>query len=127
MIKEVSFPDIFSQTMLKQLWKKKGSRQLLDNYRFIHLKDWKPRLTETLVTMMMKPDILKAGTKYQIGGIPRHRIEEHLIVLKSFIMLRMNKKKGVVIQLVDYKKFFDSERLTAIRANLNTAKVNRKA
>ena len=53
------------------------------------------------MTLMMKPDILKAGTKYQIGGIPRYRIEEHLIVLKSFIMLRMNKKKGVVIQLVD--------------------------
>ena len=76
---------------------------------------------------MMKPEILKAGTKYQIGGIPRHRIEEHLIVLKSFIMLRMKKKNGVVIQLVDYKKFFDSERLTAIMASLNTAKVNCKA
>ena len=43
MIKDESFPDIFSQTMLKQLWKKKGSRHLLDNYRVIHLKDWKPR------------------------------------------------------------------------------------
>ena len=75
------------------------------------------------MTRMMKPEILKAGTKYQIGEIPRHGIEEHLIVLKSFIMLRMKKKNGVVIQLVDYKKFFDSERLTAIMASLNTAKV----
>ena len=106
MIKEEKFPETFSETMLKQLWKKKGSRQLLDNHRFIHLKDWKPRLTETLVTRMMKPEILKAGTKYQIGGIPQHRIEEHLIVLKSFIMLRMKQKKGVVVPLVDFKKYF---------------------
>ena len=63
MITEEKFPETFSETMLKQLWKKKGSRQLLDNHRFIHLKDWKPRLTETLVTRMMKPEILKAGTK----------------------------------------------------------------
>ena len=32
-----------------------------------------------------------------------------------------------MIQLVDYKKFFDSERLRAVMASLNTAKVNQKA
>ena len=49
----------------------------------------------------MKEDIIKAGTKFQIGGVPGHRIEEHLIVLKSIIQARMSQKKGVVIQLVD--------------------------
>ena len=39
MVKEETFPEKFSETMLKQLWKKKGSRELLDNQRFIHLKD----------------------------------------------------------------------------------------
>ena len=127
MIHEETFPKSFSETMLKQLWKKKGSREELDNHRFIHLKHWKPRLTETLVTKMMKQEILKAGTKYQIGGIPCHRIEEHLIVLKSLIMLKMKNGTGVVIQLVDYQKFFDSERLRAVMASLNVANVNRKA
>ena len=55
---------------------------------------------------MMKEDILKAGTRYQIGGVPRHRIEEHLIVLKSLIMLKIKKKTEVVVQLVDFPKFF---------------------
>ena len=127
MIRDETFPTVFSETMLKQLWKKKGSRQELDNHCFIHLKHWKPRLTETLVTKMMKQDILKAGTKYHIGGIPRHRIEEHLIVLKSLIMLKIKNKTGVVIQLVDFQKFFDSERLRAVMASLNVANVNGKA
>ena len=34
-------------------------------------------------------------------GVPGHRIEEHLIVLKSIIQERMRKKKGVVVKLVD--------------------------
>ena len=106
LIGEEEFPKSFSETLLKQLWKKKGSRKDLNNHKYIHLKDWKPRLAETLITNMMKEDILKAGTKYQIGGVPGHRIEEHLIVLKSFIQRRTDIKKGVVIQLVDYKKFF---------------------
>ena len=71
-IQDENFPSNFSETVLKQLWKRKGSREILDNHRYIHLKEWKPRLTETLVTMMMKQDILKAGTKFQIGGIPGH-------------------------------------------------------
>ena len=52
----------------------------------------------------MKEDIIKAGKKFQIGGVPGHRIEEHLIILKSIIQTRMSQKKAVVIQLVDYKK-----------------------
>ena len=88
------------------MWKRQDIREYLNNHRFIHLKDWKPRLAETLVTNMIKEDILKAGTKFQIGGVPGHRIEEHLIVLKSIIQMRMKKKKGVVIQPVDFQKFF---------------------
>ena len=127
MIHNEDFPMIFSETMLKQLWKRKSSRELLDSHRYLHLKEWKARLTECLVTGMMKTDILRAGTKFQIGGIPGHRIEEHLIVLKTIIMHRIKMDKGVVIQLVDYEKFFDSERLRAIMASLNFAKVNKKA
>ena len=33
----------------------------------------------------MKTDILNAGTQYQIGGLPNHRVEEHLIVVKAII------------------------------------------
>ena len=42
-------------------------------------------------------------------------------------MQTMKNRKGLVVQLVDFKKFFDSERLRAIMATLNSAKMNSKA
>ena len=80
LIQDEEFPKKFSDTLLKQLWKRKGKREVLANQRYLHLKEWKPRLTETLLTVMMKDKKLEAGTKFKIG-VPGHRIEEHLIVL----------------------------------------------
>ena len=100
---------------------------MLVNHRSIYLKDWKPRLIEELLTEKMKENILNSGTKFQIGGVLGHRIEEHLIVLKSLIQEKMRKKEGGVVQLVDFKNFFDSERLRAIMISLNHANVNKKA
>ena len=53
----------------------------------MHIKDWLPKCCEALVVSKMKEDILNAGTKYQIGGLPNHRVEEHLIVVKAIILL----------------------------------------
>ena len=87
MLDEEGFPSDFSITVLYQLWKRKGSEENLNNHRYIHMKNWLPRLTESLAVSMMKEDIIQNGTKYQIGGIPGHRVEEHLIVVKSIIGL----------------------------------------
>ena len=64
MIKEESFPTRFSKTTLYNLWKRKGSRNDLNNHRYIHLKDWLPRLVETITADMMKDDMFEGGTKY---------------------------------------------------------------
>ena len=66
-------------------------------------------MTEALTVNKMKEDIINSGNKYQIGGIPGHRVEEHLIVVKSIIQRYMDLKSGVIIQLVDIQKFFDTE------------------
>ena len=127
MIKEECFPEDFCQTVLQQLWKKKGSKENLNNHRYLHMKLWAPKLTEFLVVSLMKDDIIAAGTKFQIGGIPGHRVEEHLIVVKSVIQLNIFLKTGVVMQIVDIQKFFDKEILRTVMACLNSAKVNKKA
>ena len=75
MIADECFPARFSKTTLYNLWKRKGSREDLNNHRYIHLKNWLPRLAETLTGDMMKEDIFRGGTKYQIGGVPGHRME----------------------------------------------------
>ena len=66
-IKNETFPKRFNLTTLIQL-PKKGSAQDLNNKRFIHMKEWLPRLVEALTVEPMKEDIFAAGTKYQIGG-----------------------------------------------------------
>ena len=43
------FPVRFQKTLLTQLWKKKGSIQDLNNHRYIHTKDWLPKLCESVV------------------------------------------------------------------------------
>ena len=109
MIEEDTFPADSAITTLYQLWNRKGSRENLNNHRYIHIKERLPRLTEALTVNIMKEDILKSGNKYQIGGIPGHRVEEHLIVVKSIIQRYTTLKSGVIIQLADIEKFFDTE------------------
>ena len=106
LFEEETFPKDFSLTTLHQVWKRKGSREDLNNHRYIHMKEWLPRLVEALTVNLMRNDIIKSGNKFQIGGIPGHRVEEHLIVVKSIIQLYISKKSGVIMQLVDIQKFF---------------------
>ena len=127
MLEEESFPINFSLTVLHQLWKRKGSGEDLNNHRYIYMKDWLPRLTEVLTVSLMKEDVLHSGNKFQIGGIPGHRVEEHLLVVKTVIQLQINKKSGVILQLVDIEKFFDSDILRTIMTKINKANINKKA
>ena len=127
MLDEEDFPSDFSITVLYQLWKRKGSKENLNNHRYIHMKNWLPRLTESLAVSMMKEDIIQNGAKYQIGGIPGHRVEVHLIVVKSVIGLYIHNKAGIVMQLVDIEKFFDKEILRTIMTCLNSENINKKA
>ena len=127
MIKEESFPERFSETILYILWKRKGSRGDLNNHRYIHLKDWLPRLAESLTADMMKDDIFERGSRYQIAGVPGHRMEEHLVSLKCIIGRYISKGAGWILQLVDIKKFFNKERLGTVRTSLARVEVNKKA
>ena len=123
-----TFPLRFFETTLHQLWKKKFPKEDLGNHRFLHLKDWLPKCCEALVVSKMKEDIIKAGTKYQIGSLPTHRVEEHLIVVKAIIgRSAQSEEGGTIVQLVDIEKFFDSENLRGLMNTLHTAEVSEKA
>ena len=52
-IKTEEFPESFNVTTLVQL-PKSGSQLLLENSRFIHLKEWLPRICEALAVREMK-------------------------------------------------------------------------
>ena len=127
MIKQDEVPSWFFETKLHQLWKRKYPRENLSNHRFIHMKDWLPKLSEGLLVSKMKANILYSGTKYQIGGKPRHRVEEHLITAKALISRSIIAEGGCMIQLVDIQCFFDAESLRGVMGSLYTAKIPMKA
>ena len=129
LIEDEEFPDRFSETVLHQLWKRKFPKEELSNHRFLHIKDWLPRCCEALVVGRMKPNILSAGTKYQIGGLPNHRVEEHLVTLKAIVSRSAFCKpnSGAIVKLVDIKGFFDSESLRGVMISLCEANIPKNA
>ena len=126
-IKNEEFPKRFFETVLHQLWKRKLPKEELNNHRFLHIKDWLPRCCEAMVVGKMKEGILSAGTKYQIGGLPNHRVEEHLVSLKAIISRSRDINGGALVKLVDIKGFFDSEYLRGVMNSLNEATIPKKA
>ena len=128
LIETEDFPSSFNLTTLVQL-PKQDSQLILDNSRFIHLKEWLPRLCEALAINEMKNKILDAGTKYQIGGCPGQRTQFHLYVLKSLIALRLQpggRNAGSLLTVADIKKFFDKQNLVDAMDSIHQAKVNPK-
>ena len=69
--KEV-FPETFNNTTLHMIFKGgKGRREKLTDNRFIHSKNWFPRLAEALcVEEGMKWPLIDQSSMYQIGGQP---------------------------------------------------------
>ena len=104
LIKDEKFPSSFDRTTLHQIYKGKGSREVLSNSRFIHCKEWLPRTCDFLVVDKMKPYIFKGTSKFQIGGMEKHRPQEHLFVVKSILGLFANLGKNIIFQLYDIQK-----------------------
>ena len=83
LIKTEQVPGCFKETSLTQIWKKKGSALDLNNMRFIHMREWRSKLLESIVTEVMKDDIVNATPKMQLGGMPGASSVEHLLTLKT--------------------------------------------
>ena len=105
-------PSRWSESRLVQLYKGSGSKQLLSNYRFIHLKDEFQKFFGHLVLSRAKETLFKQMSKFQIGSRPGHRVQEHLFVLKSVIALYLKYDGSIILSMWDVKKYFDSENLS---------------
>ena len=90
------------------------------------MKNWLPKMCEMLTVQEMKKKNIWGGTMYQIGGVPGHCREEHLVVVKSLLKLEISRGNGCLVQLADIKKFFDSENLKGIMGSLYESKVNQR-
>ena len=121
-------PKSYDYTSLTQIWKKKGSALSLNNMRFIHMKCWRAKLLEALITEKMKPKIVEATPNIQIGGMPESQSVEHLVTLKTWMKQVEENKTAGIISVFDMAKFFDKESLLDCMNTLNKkAKIDAKS
>ena len=59
----------------------------------------------------MKPAILAASSKYQVGGQPGHSAEENIFIIMSLLALVVVTGQGFILSLVNLVAFFDKEQL----------------
>ena len=65
-------------------------------------------------------------SKFQIGGIPKHRSQEHLFTVKSILALYSQLNLPVILQLFDISKYFDKEILKDAMDTLFTSGIRGK-
>ena len=102
-------PQQWRNTVIIQLFKGKGEFFDYNNQRNIHTKEETPKLFEGIVVDKSKGKLIENCSKYQIGGIPGHRSQEHLFTVKSVIGLYSLLNLPVILQLYDISKYFDKE------------------
>ena len=104
-------PQQWRNTVIVQIYKKKGDFSDFNNQRNIHTKDFIPKLFEGIIVDKSKDIIVSNCSKFQIGGMPKHRAQEHLFCVKSVISLYALLEIPLFIQLFDVSKYFDKESL----------------
>ena len=104
-------PQQWRNTTIVQIYKMKGNFSDFNNQRNIHVKDFIPKVFEGLVVDKSKEKIVSSCSKFQIGGMPHHRSQEHLFCVKSVIALYLYLNLPLFIQIFDVSKYFDKESL----------------
>ena len=102
-------PQQWRNTIIVQLYKGKGDASSFDSQRNIHTKEDVPKYFEGIVVDMSKAKLTQACSKFQIGGIPGHRPQEHLFTVKSIIGLYNYLEIPLFISYWDISKYFDKE------------------
>ena len=122
-------PDKFRETTLHQIWKRKpGTRKEdLESNRFIHCKEWLARTVEAVVVKAMEPELREATSRFQIGGAPGHRPQEHVFCVKSIIQKYAEEKKMIILVCYDICGFFDKEVLGDLLEEMHSIGVDSKA
>ena len=92
----------FQKTTLIMIWKMKGAMNILKNNRFLHMNDVLARTVDALVVSKMKEELVESSSIYQVGGLPGHSVNEHLLTLKTVMAGMEEKKKGFIFLVIDF-------------------------
>ena len=73
-----------------------------------------------------KQKMIEKCSKFQIGGIPKHRSQEHLFTIKSILSLYLLLNLPIFMQLYDISKYFEKEILKDAMDTLYSAGIKGK-
>ena len=75
----------------------------------------------------MKEDLANNVSKFQIGSIPEHACEEHVLTIKTILANKELINEGLIFFSADIKSFFDKEDVLDVVNSLKELKINDKA
>ena len=99
-------PEDFYKTELVALFKK-GSALDPNNYRFIHLKEWLPRLLEMCIHVKIDKVFDTKTPEAQTGGMKASDTCEHLVLMMETLNRVTMEGGGLVFTFADIRKCFD--------------------
>ena len=85
------------------------------------------KTVDALVVEKLKKTPVKSAIIYQIGGLPGHLINEHLITLKTIMAWAEVTKTGIVFLIMDIMSFFEKEDIFDCLETMKRLRVNKKA
>ena len=80
----------------------KGPMNLLKNNRFLHIKDVLARTVDALIVAKIKHSIVNSSSIFQVGGLPGHSNQEHLLTLKTVMANKEKNKEGLLFLVIDF-------------------------
>ena len=119
-------PQQWRNTIIVQIYKSKGNEADYNNQRNIQTKDEQHIFFEGIIVDKTRAKLTQACSKFQIGGIPGHRSQEHLFSIKSIICLYNYLNIPLISQYWDISKYFDKEILRDAMDTLHEAGVRGK-
>ena len=82
---------------------RKRSNEYTYHQRFLHMKGVLYRTVDAINTLKMKEDLANNVSKFQIGSIPEHACEEHVLTIKTILANKELINEGLIFFRADIK------------------------
>jgi hypothetical protein len=124
-IKRDGIPKQWNKVNIKTLYKNKGSKKNLENYRGIFLTEVFSKLMEKYIISESTVPINNIS-KYQAGSRPNRSASDQLYLIGAVIDHAKYLKRSVYLVLYDFKQCFDSLWLEDCLVSLKNIGVNKE-
>ena len=101
--------------------------EFLKNNRFLHMKQVLARTVDAIVVTQMKQPLISKLSMYQVGGLPGHSTNEHLLTIKTVLSRLEQLGQGFIFMVMDIVSFFDKEDMFDCLTTMEELDINKKA